>query len=116
MSSPKIESYRFGRMVIDGKSHSKDVIILPERVVGNWWRDKGHLLQPSDLQVVYEAHPEILVVGQGAYGQMQIAEETREALESAGIELISQSSNQAVETYNALREKRLVAGAFHLTC
>jgi len=116
MSSPRIDSYRFGQIVIDGKSHSKDVIILPERVIGNWWRDEGHLLQPGDLYAVFEARPKALVVGQGAYGRMEIASKTRQALKSAGIQLISQPSSQAVQTYNELREKMAVAGAFHLTC
>lgn len=116
MSSPKIDSYRFGQIVIDGKSHSKDVIILPERVISNWWRDKGHLLQPGDLSAVFEVQPKVLVVGQGAYSRMEIAMETRQALQSAGIELICQASSQAVQTYNELCGKKEVAGAFHLTC
>jgi hypothetical protein len=29
MSSPRIESYRFGRIVIDGHPYSKDLLILP---------------------------------------------------------------------------------------
>ena len=32
--APKIESYRFGHIVIDGETHTNDVIILPERVIG----------------------------------------------------------------------------------
>jgi hypothetical protein len=116
MPRPHIESYRFGRIVIDGQVHGKDVIILPDRVIGGWWRREGHILHPNDLEAVFEAAPEVLVVGQGAYGRMQVARETRQALRAAGIELLALPTEEAVEAYNAMREKRSVAAAFHLTC
>jgi hypothetical protein len=34
MAVPQIESYRFGRIVVDGQVHTRDVIILPHRVIG----------------------------------------------------------------------------------
>jgi len=116
MAAPKIDSYHFGLIVIDGQNHRRDVIILPERVISGWWRERGHLLQPGDLKDVLAAHPNTLVVGQGAYSRMSIAAETRAALQSARIQLIEQPSVQAVETYNRLREESLVAAAIHLTC
>ena len=33
-----IESYDFGRIVIDGRKFASDVIIFLDRVDGNWWR------------------------------------------------------------------------------
>jgi hypothetical protein len=116
MSTPRIESYRFGHLVVDGQMHSRDVIILPSRVIGGWWRREGHALHPEDLEAVLEACPELLVVGQGAYGRMEIAPKARSALEAAGIELIAQPTEQACQTYNRLREGRSVAAALHLTC
>jgi hypothetical protein len=112
----KIESYQFGRIVIDGQAHYKDVIILPNRVVAGWWRKEGHTLHPQDLEAVFEAAPEVLVVGQGASGLMRVAPETEQALRDAGIELIALPTKQAVETYNRLRGERAVAAALHLTC
>ncbi|OQY18037.1 MAG: hypothetical protein B6I35_13630 [Anaerolineaceae bacterium 4572_32.2] len=51
MSTSQIESYRFGRIIIDGQTHSKDVIILPDRVIENWWRQEGHALHLDDLAI-----------------------------------------------------------------
>lgn len=34
MPAPEVESYCFGRIVIDGQVHNKDVIILLNRVAG----------------------------------------------------------------------------------
>ena len=43
---PKIDDYDFGRIVVDGVEQTRDVILLPGRVVPNWWRHDGHTLVP----------------------------------------------------------------------
>jgi hypothetical protein len=113
---PKIDSYRFGRIVIDEQAHTKDVIILPERVIARWWRQEGHNLHPVDLDDVIAAAPRALIVGKGAFSRMHIPQETIRWLAEAGIELIALSSREACERYNQLREKGDVAAALHLTC
>lgn len=114
--SLRIEHYRFGSITVDGQHHTRDLIILPERVIAGWWRKEGHALHPDNLSAVFEAAPEVLVVGTGAYGMVRVMEETRRALEAAGIRLIAAPTAEAVETYNRLREKARVAAALHLTC
>ena len=116
MSAPSIETYRFGHIVIDGQPYDRDVIILPYRVLGGWWRKEGHVLHPDDLKTVFDAMPEVLVVGQGAYGKMKVAPETRQALQAASIELVALPTKEACQTYNRLRELQTVAAALHLTC
>jgi len=68
---PRIEDYRFGHVVVDGKEQRRDVIVLPDRVVSDWWRAEGHRLALADLDEVIEELPERLVVGTGAYGQLR---------------------------------------------
>ncbi len=116
MSPPRIQAYQFGQIEIDGQPHQQDVIILPDRVVGGWWRLEGHALHPEDLKAVFDARPEVLIVGQGAYGRMRITTATRRALKAAGIQLIAQPTDQACQTYNALCSQQAVAAALHLTC
>ena len=116
MSTPNIDSYRFGRIVIDGKAHTKDLIILPDRIIEGWWRKEGHTLLIDDLEKVLAARPDLLLVGQGAYSRMNVPDQVRQALDRAGIELVAQSTKQACETYNQLRKQRAVAAALHLTC
>jgi hypothetical protein len=116
MTAPRIETYRFGHLVVDGQAHNRDVIIPPSRVIGGWWRREGHALHPDDLAAVLEARPELLVVGQGAYSRMVVTPKARAALEAADIDLIAQPTEQACQTYNHLREERSVAAALHLTC
>jgi hypothetical protein len=112
----KIDSYEFGHIVINDQAYGKDLILLPERVIEGWWRKEGHLLQPEDLDAVLEANPKTLVVGQGAYGRMQVTSKTQEALEAADIELIAQPTPKACHTFNRLRQEQSVAAALHLTC
>lgn len=116
MEAPRIDGYRFGRIVIDGNAHSHDVIILPSRVIEGWWRTQGHTLLPDDLTAVFEAQPELLIVGLGAFGRMSVSEQTRRTIESAGLEIIACPSGEACKTYNKLRQHRATALAIHLTC
>lgn len=116
MSAPRIDSYRFGHLVVDGQPHTRDLILLPDRVIAGWWRREGHALHPEDLRQILEAQPDLLIVGQGAYGRMSITTEARSVLEQAGIKLIAQPTEQACHAYNQLREQQAVAAALHLTC
>lgn len=38
--------------------HSRDVILLPDRVVPEWWRKEGHSLVLEDLDEVIDELPE----------------------------------------------------------
>jgi len=112
-----IDDYHFGCMVVDGEAYREDVILLPDGVRENWWREQGHSLSVADLAEVFEAAPEVLVVGTGAHGMMRVPEETRRAVEEAGIEPVIECTGDAAGRFNTLAKKdRRVAGAFHLTC
>jgi len=112
-----IESYGFGRIVVDGKEYTTDLIIFPDWVKAGWWRKEGHRLYIGDLEEVVEEQPEVLVVGTGYSGLLKVPAETKKYLEEEGIEIIIQPTKQACETYNKLIQsgKKAVA-AFHLTC
>ena len=112
-----IESYNFGRMVIDGTSYTKDVIIYPDsRILSPWWRNKGHVLEIVDLQDLIAAVPDIIVCGTGAMGIMRPTAALKDFLEASNIDFIVQKSSKAVETYNQLSGPQKVGGCFHLTC
>jgi hypothetical protein len=32
----RLEDYSFGRLTVDGQEHTRDLIVLPDRVVGDW--------------------------------------------------------------------------------
>ena len=116
MNGPEIREYQFHRMVVDEEVHTRDLILLPDRVGGNWWRKDGHRLAVEDLREVIDAGPAVLVVGTGAYGLMRVPAETRRAVEAAGIKLRVARTGKAWQLYNDLRVEQPTAGAFHLAC
>ena len=111
-----IDSYDFGRIVINGKRYSSDLIIFRDKVRTSWWRKEGHRLHVEDLKDVLEAKPEVLVVGTGYSGLMTVPPEIRKYVESEGIELIAQKTAEACKTFNRLVKSRKVVAALHLTC
>ncbi len=112
-----IESYSFGRMVIDGTSYTKDVIIYPDgSILTPWWRNRGHVLEIIDLEDLIATAPEIIICGTGAMGFMRPSAALKEYLGVYNIDFIAQKSSKAVETYNQLTGNRKVGACFHLTC
>jgi hypothetical protein len=111
-----IESYEFGRIVIKGKGYATDVIIYPDRVEDNWWREEGHSLSPVDLWAVVQAKPEVLVVGTGYSGLMRVLPGTEKHLREQGIRLIAERTTEAIRIYNQLCQSTRVVAALHLTC
>lgn len=114
----RISSYEFGRIVVDAKTYTSDVIIYPDRVEDKWWRAEGHRLDIADLEHVWDARPERLVVGTGRYGRMAVPEETRTQVAARGIEMDAVPTGDAVALFNKLAAKpgKRVVAAFHLTC
>lgn len=111
-----IDSYSFGRIIINGKQYTNDVIIFPNRVEDSWWRKEGHQLQVEDIAGILREKPEILVVGTGYAGLMKVLPETNELLNAEGIRMIAENTRKACETYNQLYKSKKVIAALHLTC
>jgi hypothetical protein len=111
-----IDSYSFGRMVIDGQSFQSDLIIYPEKVDSSWWRKEGHRLQPEDLTGILAESPEVLIIGTGYYGMMEVPDGLQKNLLRNNIELHIEDSRRAVEVFNSIHTQRKTIAAFHLTC
>jgi hypothetical protein len=111
-----IDSYTFGRIVVEGKSYTSDVVIFPTRVKDSWRRREGHQLCPEDIEDVLEERPETLVVGTGYHGSMRVLPETLDALKERGIEVVIKKTREACEIYNGISRSKKVIAALHLTC
>lgn len=111
-----IDSYDFGHIVIDGKSYRQDLLIWPERIQSDWWRVEAHLLQVADVYEALAANPQVLVVGMGQPGRMQVDPALAAYLKEQGIELIALPTREACQTINRLAGRRRLAAALHLTC
>jgi hypothetical protein len=110
----RIDHYEFGRIIVDGREETKDLIILPDRVVRNWWRRDGHALVLDDLVEVLEELLSHLDVGTGADGRMRPDPDTILQLEERGVTVETLPTAQAVRRFGA-RDPAGAAAPLHLT-
>jgi hypothetical protein len=112
----RIQSYRFGEIVIEGRRYRDDLMVFADRVRAGWWREEGHLLQVVDLKEALAAGPEALIVGTGTQQGMKVATEVVSHTKNAGIELLAFDTRMACQMFNELVEKRRIVAVLHLTC
>ncbi len=115
----ELSSYSFGKIVVDGVQYTKDLKIIGGKVIPNWWRQQGHLLQACDIEDVVEARPHTLIVGTGSPGRLKVEEGLASFLGSKGIRLETLPTELAVHRFMELAEMegyQQVAAALHLTC
>jgi hypothetical protein len=111
----QLTDYSFGRVVVDGAEETRDLIVLPHRVVRNWWRRDGHALVLEDLSDVLAELPQRLIVGTGAHGRMEPDPEALKGLAERGVEVEVLPTAEAVGRYSELNPAA-TAAALHLTC
>ena len=119
-----IEAFEWGRFQINGQIHSEDGegagkdIFVWGGEVSPWTARKGHRLKPYMVACAFAKDIDILVIGSGVRGAIDVKEKTRQAIHTAGIErLIIQRTPEACAIYNRLyHEGEKVALLAHGTC
>ena len=119
-----IEAFEWGRFQINGHIHSedgegagKDVFVWCGEVFP-WSDRKGHRLKPHMVACALAEDIDILVIGIGVHGAIEVTKKTRQAIDAAGVgKLIIQRTPEACTTYNRLFHKgEHVALLAHGTC
>lgn len=110
-----IEDYDFGKIKIDGKEYTHDVILFSDEV-SSWWRQQSHWVGVGDLGEIIERKPKTVIFGTGYSGIMEVSQEAKKYLEKLGIEVFIELTKKACDIYNKLSEKESVVAALHLTC
>ncbi len=111
-----IDHYKFGEMVIDGKSYHRDLIILPDKIIQNWRRKEGHRLILDDISDIPLSIIECLIIGTGKFGMLKVDEKVISEMNDKRIKCIVEKTVKAIEKYNSIIQSKIVAAAFHLTC
>jgi hypothetical protein len=62
-----ITHYAFGKITIDGREYTSDVIVFANRVHSPWLRKEGYKLYLDDLPEVLTEAPMVLVIGTGYF-------------------------------------------------
>lgn len=112
----RIEHYSWGKIVIEGRTYTFDLVIYPDRVMPSWWRKEGHKLHMDDLSDVLEAKPAAIIIGTGFYGAMSVPAEVTTTLRSKGIDVRVTETAEAVTLYNELSTHTKTIACLHLTC
>jgi len=118
-----IEKYSLGLITIDGKDYGQDVEVRWTGEVLPWLKEHSHLIDLEDIKRALEERPEVIVVGNGELGTVQVTEEVKRAINVRGIELIIDFTEEATKTFNIIKEEskeeegvqKKVIGLFHLT-
>lgn len=112
-----IDAYSFGRIRVSGDDFDEDLIVFPDKVEPYWKRRDTHSLSLLDLETVLDYSPDLLVVGTGVVGRLQLDPSMRETLRQKGIDCIEEHTDRAWQIFNdEIEHDRRVVGAFHLTC
>ncbi len=112
-----IDAYSYGRIRVSGDDFDNDLIVFPDKVEPYWRRREAHLLSIADLDTVIDYAPELLVVGTGTAGRLQLEPSARELLRQKGISCIDEHTDLAWQIFNdEIERDTKVVGAFHLTC
>ena len=114
----RIDEYHFGKMVVAGSPYESDLMICGEELYERWHRNEGHSLCIEDLEWMLERGPEILIIGKGNAGCMEVPIVVLEELRQRGIDVRVAKTTEAVELYNEIvqKETRKIGASFHLTC
>ena len=111
----KINSYSFGKIVLSKQEYISDLIIFPDKIIDNWRREKGHLLQKKDINSIINYNPEKLIIGTGKNGKMRVSKSLLNELYEKNITTEIYKTDKAVKKYNNSNNENIIC-ALHLSC
>jgi hypothetical protein len=111
----------WGYIEIEGLGRFRDAKLWPGGGRAWNWRETGtdHRpgIQPADVTELLEHGPDLVVLSCGRQGRLEVCAETLSLLQQRGVDVVSQETAAALETYNTLASQgRRVAGLIHTTC
>lgn len=111
-----IEEHKFGSFVINGRQYLGDIKIIDVRV--KHWEDREHHeLKIKDIKEILEINPELIIIGTGNSGFLEVPSELKDLIRSRRINLIIDKNQDAVIQYNkALIQNKKIGAVFHATC
>ncbi|WP_432839421.1 Mth938-like domain-containing protein [Dactylosporangium sp. CA-092794] len=119
-ASPRILSIVWGRIEVDGLGTVKDLKAWPGGGRAWDWSETGTShspgIQPADVAELLDAGATVVVLSRGMEERLEVAPETLELLDKAGVEVHVAETTEAVELYNDLAATAAVGGLFHSTC
>jgi hypothetical protein len=118
---PRVDSFRFGSIVIGGTKYGRDILMLPDGAVrqrkGGFWKFGSHVFKKEEIAELLRANPEVVVLGTGTNARAKLAFEAELLIKEADVELMAVPSREAVVKLNQLMaEGKRVSALIHITC
>lgn len=118
--SPRIRSFSWGRIEVEGHGTFKDVKLWPGGAREWDWTETGTRhepgIQPADVREVVDRGARIVVLSRGVHERLRVMSKTLEALHEREVEAEVLESERAVRRYNELAGEAPVGGLIHSTC
>lgn len=116
-----IDRVEFGRIWVDGVEYTHDIVVYPSGKIEERkkWLSKGkhgtsHKLDPEELREYLKEDFDILVIGTGIYGFLNLIPESRALVRDRRV--IEKPTPEAIKLFNELKKEKRVLGVFHITC
>ncbi len=120
LRSPRINSFSWGRLEVEGLGTFKDAKLFPGGAQEWDWKKTGtnHTsgIQPADVEELIERGARVIILTKGVKGSLRISPNTSQMLKDKGIPAHILRTEKAIQLYNELIEKDKVGGLFHSTC
>lgn len=119
---PYIDSTKFGEIVIDGKKYHQVLIIGNSVIERNYERleklfETSHKIGDWEIEELLKEDPEIIIIGTGQDGMMEIDRDFSEKIEDKNIELVITATPEIIKVYNEKIEAGKRTNALiHTTC
>lgn len=111
---PLIEAYTFGSIIINGESHG-DIKIYQGKITP-WQYIKHHVCTSKDIEDIVQ-DVDILIMGIGYNGMVEVEEEAKTFMQEKWIRIIIKQTTEAIQEYNKLvKQGKKVATILHSTC
>ena len=118
---PQIAEVSFGQVTLGSKSHARDVYVTVNGKVKKRKKDiarqfygSSHKIGPKELERVCKGGPEVVIIGTGHSGLVELTDDARQYLRHRSIEWKAVPTPQVVEAYNRCEQRK--AALIHVTC
>lgn len=112
-----IDSTKFGEITIDGKTHYSDVFIYWDGKIEEVRTEVRHKFSRKELNFLLGKNPEVVIVGNGQYGSLEVAEDVEKTAKEKGIEFIILDTPKAIQKFDELvKGGKKVVAYIHVTC
>jgi hypothetical protein len=118
---PEINKTSFGSITVKGEKYDHDIIIrldgeikkrkkkLSKAIYGT-----SHTISRDEAKYVFEDGAELLIIGSGQYGAVELSEEASEYFKKKNCKVVLLPTPQAIKEWNEALGK--IIGLFHITC